>query len=263
MKKYISAVLAAAMLCGLCSCGEKVKSESAGQTPTEASTETSEETTEAATEASEAAESSASAEAATTAPAATTAVSPDSAPEGADLSVFHSNTDGAVVFDAPAGDQSDATLIAAAQLLYNSAHDTSLRFSVGYPYDVDTNTTVKGSFDWDFCLVTEEGINSVADVKADYHRVFSTKYPDHIEETYMDSNGRVYALCGGRGSDILYVKSEVISYDGKTDDELFFTVRSYYDGSDWGDGAYTVDHSFSAVIDADGTWRAGVFTLPN
>ena len=263
MKKYILTVIAAAMLCGLCSCGDKVESQSAGQTPTEASTEESTESTETATDASEAAESSASAEAATTAQSATTAVSPDSAPEGANLSVFHSNTDGAVVFDAPAGDQSDATLIAAAQLLYNSAHKTALEFSVGCPYAADTNTTVKGSFDWDFCLVTEEGINSVADVKADYHRVFSTKYPDHIEETFMDSNGRVYALCGGRGSNILYEKSEVISYDGKTDDELFFTVRSYYDGSDWGGEAYTEDHNFSAVIDADGTWRAGVFTLPD
>ena len=59
------------------------------------------------------------------------------------------------------------------------------------------------------------------------------------------------------------MKSEVISLDTRTDDELFFTVRSYYDGSDWGESAYTTDHNFSAVIGDDGTWRVGLFTLPD
>ena len=259
MKKHILTLIAAAMLCGLCSCGDKVTSESAGQLTTAAPTDAA-----AATEAAPEAEIT-TAEAAATAPAATTntAVQPASAPEGADLTVFHNNGSGAVVFDAPAGDQSEATLIAAAQLLYESAHETSLKFTIGCPYSVDNDSYVEGNYGWQYYLVTQEGINSVADVKADYHKVFSEKYPDHIDETYIDSNGRVYCLCGQRGTNIEYVKSEVVSLDGKNDDELFFTVRDYYDASAWGDGPYTEDRTFSAVIDSDGTWRAGTFTLPN
>ena len=257
MKKYILTVIAAAMLCGLCSCGDKVTSESAGQKPTESVTEAAL-TTEAATDAVVVSTAEATTEAATT-----TAVQPASAPEGADLGVFHNNGKGAIVFDAPAGDQSEATLIAAAQALYESAHETSLKFSIGCPYTVDSDNYVEGSYGWQYYLVTQSGINSVADVKADYHKVFSEKYPDHIEETYLDSNGRVYCLCGERGTNIEYIKSEVISLDGKTDDELYFTVRDYYDASAWGDGPYTEDRTFSAVIDADGTWRAGAFTLPD
>ena len=259
MKKYISTIIAAAMLCGLCSCGDKVTSESAGQKTTQPTTEAA-----AATEAAPEAEVTTAADEAA-APATTTnaAVQPASAPEEADLTVFHNNGSGAIVFDAPAGDQSEATLIAAAQALYESAHETSLKFTVGCPYSYDKSQYVEGNYGWQYYLVTQEGINSVADVKADYHKVFSEKYPDHIEETYLDSNGRVYCLCGERGTNIEYIKSEVISLDGKTDDELYFTVRDYYDASAWGDGPYTEDRTFSAVIGSDGTWRAGTFTLPN
>ena len=259
MKKYILTVIAAAMLCGLCSCGDKVTSESAGQKTTQPTTEAA-----AATEAAPEAETTTGADIAA-APVSTTneAVQPASAPEDADLTVFHNNGSGAIVFDAPAGDQSEATLIAAAQALYENAHTVGLKFTIGCPYSVDTNTYVEGNFGWQYYLITQEGINSVADVKADYHKVFSEKYPDHIDETYIDSNGRVYCLCGERGTNLEYVKSEVISLDGKTDDELFFTVRDYYDASAWGDGPSTEDRTFSVVIDPDGTWRAGTFTLPN
>lgn len=258
MKKYILTVIAAAMLCGLASCGDKVTSESAGQATTSASTETAS-TEEAVTEA----EAETTAAAVTETPAVSTDVQPASAPEGADLSVFHNNGSGAVVFDAPAGDQSEATLIAAAQLLYDSAHQTALRFSIGCPYSIDQNNCIEGSYGWQYYLVTQEGINSVADVKADYHKVFSDKYPDDIDLTYIDGDGGVYCLCGQRGTDISYVRSEIISLDGKNDDELFFTVRDYYDGSAWGSGETASDRTFSAVIAPDGTWRAGAFTLPD
>lgn len=258
MNKYTITIISAALLCGLSACGNKTVTESAGQIPTEATTE-NEIVLEVITD-SETTDEDGSV---TTINEVTTAVQPASAPEGADYSVFHNNGSGAIVFDAPAGDQSEATLIAAAQALYESAHETNLKYSIGCPYSVDNDTYVEGNYGWQYYLVTQSGINSVADVKADYHRVFSDKYSDHIDETYLDSDGRVYCLCGQRGTNIFYVKSEIISLDGKTDDELFFTVRDYYDGSDWGGEATTEDRNFSAVIDPDGTWRAGLFTLPN
>lgn len=258
MKKYITTILGVALLCGLCACGDKPVTESAGETPTESSVEL-EIFTETATETETYAETDVIESVTTENPAK----KPAPAPDEADYSVFHNNGSGAIVFDAPAGDQSDATLIAAAQALYESAHETNLKFSIGCPYPVDTDTYVEGDYGWQYYLVTQSGINSVADVKADYHRVFSEKYPDHIDETYIDSNGRVYCLCGQRGTNIFYIESEIISLDGKTDDELFFTVRDYYDGSDWGGEETIEDRTFSVVIDPDGTWRAGSFTLPN
>lgn len=258
MKKYSMTIITAALLCGLCSCGTAVETGSAGQPVTGAVTEApivTEAATEPVTEAEEPAVTAAATEPA--------AVEPVSSPETADFGVFHNNGSGAIVFDAPAGDQSDATLIAAAQELYESAHEMSLKFTIGCPYQCDSEQQIEGDYGWKYSLVTQDGINSVADVKADYHRVFSEKYPDHIEETYLDSNGRVYCLCGARGTHIEYVNSEIISLDGKTDDELFFTVRDNYDGSDWGNEKYYEDRTFSVVIDPDGTWKAGSFTLPN
>jgi len=111
MKKYIITIVAAAMLCGLCSCGDKVTSESAGQKPTESVTEAAL-TTEAATDAEAVSTAEATTEAATT-----TAVQPASAPEGADLTAFHTDEYGAVVFDKPVEEQSEATLKAAAKTL--------------------------------------------------------------------------------------------------------------------------------------------------
>lgn len=258
MKKHILTAITAVMLCGLCACGNKAP-ETAGEETTETVAEavSAEEIIEAG--------STEEAEAPTeTAADGSSAAEPIYAPEGADLTVFHNDGNGAVVFDAPAGDQSEATLIAAAQLLYQSACETSFRFSVGCPYEYDGSTYVTaGAYDWTYVLITQEGINSIADIKADYHRVFSDKYPDHIDETFIEQDGRAYCLNGSRGSDIFYRSSEVISLDSKTDDELFFTVRNYYDGSDWGDEPYYTDKNYSVVISPDGTWRAGIFTLPN
>ena len=45
--------------------------------------------------------------------------------------------------------------------------------------------------------------------------------------------------------------------------EVIMPVENYYDGDDFeGDGNYTKTAEFSAVIEGDGTLRAGKFTLP-
>ena len=258
MKKYISIIIAAAMLCGLCACGDKESDsgsfsapESATETAAEAQTEEAEEATaEAVTEPDGADD-----------PVVTEGHVSEDIGE-ADDGAYRLDSDGAVVFDTPAAQQSDATLIAAAQQLFESACSTSWKFSVGCPYETDTENYIENSYGWQFWLITDERISSIDDVKADYHRVFSSAYPDHIDETFMEQDGRVYCLTGARGSNIFYEGSEIISVDNRDGNEIFFTVRNYYSGSDRDNEPYYDDKQFSAVEESDGTLRAGTFILP-
>lgn len=169
---------------------------------------------------------------------------------------------GAVVFEV-ADDTSDDELIAAAQKLYESACETNWNYHVGCPYELDYQQYIENDLGWQYNLVTTEGINSLADVEADYYKVFSSSYPNDLNELYIESNGRVYALDGERGANIYYTGSKVVSVTERGDSEITFSVENYYDGDDFeGDGNYTKTAEFSAVIEGDGTLRAGKFTLP-
>ena len=175
---------------------------------------------------------------------------------------YETDENGAVIF----ADSSSATsgeLILAAQELFEAACKTSWDFHVGCPYELDYNSTVKNDYSWEFYLVTDEGINSIADVEADYFKVFSESYGSDLSEIYMESNGRVYALNGARGQNLYYTGSAVTAVESRTENEIFFTVENYYSGDDFsGEGNITKSAVFSAVISPDGSWRAGKFSLP-
>lgn len=270
MKKYILTIISAAILCGLCSCGDKT-SDTDSIAPTTAASTTSATTTEEATTAA----ATTAAAATTTATAAASVGAPielDYTPEGADLSAFHYNEDGAVVFDKPVEEQSDATLMAAAQALFQSAHALNSHFAMGsFPYHIDfngesvTKTNPIDGQELEYFLIKDEDVNSIDDVIADYRKVFSDKYDYNImiDTCFTEEGGRVYCISGGRGSDIEYVGSEIVSYDGKNGDELMFTVRNHYDGTQWGGSTADYDHDFTMVNDADGVWRAGRFIQPD
>lgn len=158
---------------------------------------------------------------------------------------------------------SDDMLIAEAQELYETACMTSWKFHVGCPYSLDYNTTIENSMGWQFYLITDEDINSLADVEEDYCRVFSSEYPNDLSEVFIEQDGRVYALAGERGSDIYYVGSEVTAIKERSDHEIVFSVDVHYSGDDYtGDTPYTETQDFSVVIADNGSWRAGQFTLP-
>ncbi|MBR6792253.1 MAG: hypothetical protein IKM49_03925 [Ruminococcus sp.] len=160
-------------------------------------------------------------------------------------------------------DADDNTVLSEAQKLFEMACDTEWKFHVGCPYKLDPTQYVTNNFGWEFYLVTDSGINSVADVEQDYYKVFSESYGNDLSELYMEKNGRVYALDGARGGDIYYTGSKITEIKSRTDTEIFFTVENYYSGDDFtGEGAYTEKTEFSAVIGKDGAWRAGEFTLP-
>lgn len=160
-------------------------------------------------------------------------------------------------------DASDAELIAAAQTLFDSACKTNWNFHVGCPYDLDYNSYVENDFGWQFYLVTDEKITSLADVEEDYNKIFSSSYENDLSEIYLESDGRVYALAGERGANVFYTGSRVTEIRKRTDKELFFTVENYYSGDDFNpETSVTETADFSAVIAEDGSWHAGQFTLP-
>lgn len=271
MKKYILTAVAAAMLCGLCSCGDKTSAPESTEPTAEAVTTSAATTTETT---SAAATAAAATTAATAAAASTPAAPPielDHTPEGADLSAFHYNEDGAVVFDKPVEEQSDATLMAAAQALFQSAHEFNSSFATGaFPYTFDTNgeSVTKADIfgnDVEYFPITDERIHSIDDIIADYHKVFSSKYDYNmiIDTCFTEEGGKVYCTCGNRGLDIEYVGSEITSYNGTDGDEMKFTVCNHYDGTPFGDDSADYDHDFTMVNDSDGVWRAGMFIQPD
>ncbi|MBR1591554.1 MAG: hypothetical protein IJ666_00875 [Ruminococcus sp.] len=170
---------------------------------------------------------------------------------------------GAVVVSNDVSSMSDDELRAAAQSLYESACKTEWSYTVGSPYAINYDESVENDLGWKYYMIITDGINSIEDVERDYYKVFSHKYPNALNETFMELGGHVYVLNGSRGTNIFYLKSEITSIDFRGDDEITFTVTSYYDGSPYDDsGSYEDSAEFSMVLDEDGTWKAGKFRLP-
>lgn len=174
---------------------------------------------------------------------------------------FSYDDNGAIVFDKPEEKQDDAVLISAAQKLFESACQTYWGFLINCPYDLDYSSYVENDFGWQFYKVTNSDVKSMADVERDFGKVFSSRYPNELSTNYRESNGAVYAINGERGAHLYYSASKITSLDSRTDDEIFFTVENYYDGSDFGDESYSETDTFSMVLE-DGIWKAGKFTLP-
>ncbi|HAE52079.1 MAG TPA: hypothetical protein DCG30_02340 [Ruminococcus sp.] len=173
------------------------------------------------------------------------------------------DNNGAVVVNNDMLSLSDDELKAAAQTLYESACKTEWSYTVGSPYAINYDESIENELGWKYYMIITDGINSIADVEKDYYKVFSHKYPNALAETFMESGGHVYALNGSRGTNIFYINSKITSIDSKGDDEIMFTVTSYYDGSPYDDsGSYEDAAEFSMVRDDDGTWKAGKFRLP-
>ena len=244
MNKRILAALAALMMIAAAGCGNKKKesSESSAEQPTTAAAET---TTEAAA-------------------ATTSATTKKSAKTTASSTKSKKTEETTKTTAAPFADPSvtdDEMLIASAQRYYEIACETMWNFTVGCPYEIDLSKHIENQYGWQFYLVTTEGINSVEDVKADYHQFFSDKYPDELDQLYMEQDGRVYALSAGRGKNIFYESSEVTGIESRENGEVFFTVVNHMSGNDFGEGAYDETTTFSLITE-DQVMKVGKFRLP-
>ena len=246
--KRASVIIAAAVMLSLTACDKKNDRESSSSEAAPAVTEEVGGTEEISTGAAEKTDEAVT----TTAEEATEAVT---------TAVFGED------FQLPENDpqfeqQLDDEVIAAAQALFEKACETEWSFTVGSPYQLDTSEYVTNEYDWQFYLITDEGINSLDDVMADYHAVFSEDYDDNLDELYVERDGRVYCLNGARGSDIFYEGSEVTEITGRDDGEIRFKVISSYNGASFGGEAYTQEDEFVIVREDDGKWRVVEFRLP-
>lgn len=175
---------------------------------------------------------------------------------------FLVHEEGGITFGKPVEEQEDDVLIAAAKELYGRACETEWKFTVGSPYELDHSKSVQNSLGWNFYLITDSRINSLDDVRADYHQVFSEQYMDAIDETFMEDGGRTYCFDGSRGADIFYEETNITGIVSKSESEIVFSVENRYSDDGFGGGAYSSAEEFTAVIDSDGIWRVMKFRLP-
>lgn len=272
MKKFLTASVIMIMACIFSACGDKTSesvsfsegsvtsSESSVETSETVQSETSENTEPAITE--QTTESEITTESVQTIISTSSSIVSEAPITTSSENYEHIDASEGIVFDNPVAEQSDEELIAAAFALFQSACKTEWDYTVGSPYELDMNQTVQNQFGWDCYLVTSEGINSLADVRADYHKIFSENYTDTLDEVFTEANGRVYCLNGSRGTDIFYNKSVITSVNSRSESEISFNVTNYFSGDDFGNEAYTMDEDFVISIDSDGVWRVSRFRLP-
>lgn len=177
-------------------------------------------------------------------------------------------------------DTEEAELIAKAQEYHSWAcrqywdlrHDFQNYASVDVTYPTDENGQPSGvilNYSKDDngnslgVLVTEPGVNTIDDVMKIYGKTFDSRYDDGFRNCFTEYNGRVYWGAGQRGGNIFYSDSEVTEVKSRTSDEIIFKVLDKYDGTDLdGTAPWTEEREFSVVIQPDGEWKIGKFTLP-
>lgn len=247
------AILSVFLAISLVSCGDK---KSGGSEISEAATQAAVETQipsqteELPSEAPEVSEQGTSEQSATEASSLGLPTSPDGG-------MLH-YPDGGAEFE----QQLDESVLAAAQMMFDKACETEWNFTVGSPYPLDLSQYVENEFSWRYYLITADGINSLDDVRADYHKIFSESYPDTLDEVFTEQNGHAYCLNGERGSYYFYEKSEVTEIIGRSDGEIRFKVVHSYSGDGPDDGPYSEEDDFVIVKDSDGAWRVSKFRIP-
>lgn len=176
---------------------------------------------------------------------------------------FSYDENGALQFIENPETDNDHLMIAAAQALFESACRTQWIFTVGCPYNLDMDSVIQNGFGWTYYKITDENINSLADVENVYYSVFSDRYPNEdLKMLYLEFEGAVYALNGQREMNLYYSVSRITGIQSYTDDEIFFTVENQFEGTDMKpDEPYSQEETFSMVLD-DNKIRVGQFRLP-
>ena len=176
---------------------------------------------------------------------------------------FSYDENGMIEFEQDLSESDDRLLIASAQSLFEIACDFQWKFTVGCPYEIDTDSTVQNGFGWTYYKITDSNIHSLADIENTYYGVFSDRYPNEdLKMLYLESDGAVYALNGQREMNAYYSISRIKGIQSCTDDEIVFTVENYFEGTDMNpDEPYSETETFSLVT-ADNKIRIGQFRLP-
>lgn len=169
-------------------------------------------------------------------------------------------------------------LIGKAQDFFETACETYWMYRYTPPFDIaddkyDENGNVIGKeYNWQFkengedlgYLIKNPEIKSIDDVLEEYYKTFSDRYPNDIRDAYIEYNGNVYLFSGNRGYNISYKDSRVSEFQRIEGDEIFFTAEySYYNEMTYNENDITVKKEiFSVIVQPDGSWKVGQFSLP-
>lgn len=176
---------------------------------------------------------------------------------------FSYDENGAVEFEEEPETDNTQLMISAGQALFESACRYQWIFTVGCPYAIDENDTIQNDFGWTFYRIKDGNIHSLADIENHYHEVFSERYPNEdLKMLYIESGGAVYALNGMREMNDYYSVSKITDIQSRSNDEIFFTVENYYEGTDMNpDESYSEKETFSMVLEGNKI-KVGQFRLP-
>lgn len=157
-------------------------------------------------------------------------------------------------------------LISRAQLMFETACRYHWEYHTGMPFESDNETVLRDDNTHGQRII-DPYIKTVQDVVDSYLSIFSDRYGNQnfIYDYFFEKDGYVYKMIAGRGGNIFYLTSLITEVQRIEDDEIFFTIEHYYDPEieQYGTGKAVVTETFSVVVQPDGSWRVGMFNLPN
>ena len=168
-------------------------------------------------------------------------------------------------------------LVGKAQDFFETACETYWMYRYTPPFDIaddkyDENGNVIGKeYNWKVKengedlghLIKNPEIKSIDDVLEEYYKTFSDRYPNDIRDAYIEYNGNLYVLSGNRGYNISYKDSRVSEFLRIEGDEIIFTAEySYYNETFDENDIIVKKEIFSVIVQPDGSWKVGQFSLP-
>ncbi len=146
----------------------------------------------------------------------------------------------------------DIEWLALGQEYYMQGCETAFRYlctGSEFPFDRENLEIIDRTYFLTTCASFDEAT-------AGYYDLFSKVYhASDFDDILLEQDGRLYAVRGARGMDITYLSSEVDSVASVSEEEVCFKVIVQYQEEE-------VTTDFSLVLDDDGVWRIGEFTLP-
>ena len=158
--------------------------------------------------------------------------------------------------------------------MYSRACFTQMEYSCLTNCQLDYDNFITYD-DMNFYLCTN--FSSKEELYADYYSLFSRVGRENMEsDLLLEQDGKIYILPAGRGADISYIDSKVVSASPVGDGTIEFTVEnryytdSYFEFEDYEDMEANKDNeeyittktsSFSVVFE-DRIWKIGEFELP-
>lgn len=155
--------------------------------------------------------------------------------------------------------------IAWANGMYQRACTLEFESSMGMNLQYDTSSSIQVN-GMEYYLCTN--CASIEEASAEYYSFFTKEGRENAFSGFLaEQDGALYVCPLGRGSDIYYKDSCVVSLDRIEEGKIVFSVDDYYYtdayfDSDGADDSYTTQKNEFSVVFEDGVWKVEEFYLP-